>query len=256
MSLFMLSLAGFPPLAGFAGKFYMFRSAVLSGHTPLAVVGVLNSLLSVAFYLRVIVSMYMEEGGSAGKSFASRRTSTLPSTLAVAWNSLSWIAPARALSGAGPLLFPSIIYAVEKPDRNRDFRSSKPRVLRICRSLRRAARSHRRRDSTDPWPEFATARLKRFLEFRSNEAHRANVSVTAITDAAVSVDADSRPPAGSDWEFRLPLVAGSIGRSSKARTEALRRRRWARIHRAGLLKAAVLSRQIFRNRSNSLRLAD
>jgi NADH-quinone oxidoreductase subunit N len=69
MSLFMLSLAGFPPLAGFAGKFYIFRSAVLSGHTNLAVIGVLNSLLSVAYYLRVIVAMYMQEGGTESKTF-------------------------------------------------------------------------------------------------------------------------------------------------------------------------------------------
>jgi NADH-quinone oxidoreductase subunit N len=69
MSLFMLSLAGFPPLAGFTGKFYIFRSAVLAGHLNLAVIGVLNSLLSVIYYLKVIVAMYMEEGGSEGKSF-------------------------------------------------------------------------------------------------------------------------------------------------------------------------------------------
>jgi NADH-quinone oxidoreductase subunit N len=69
MSLFMLSLAGFPPLAGFTGKFYLFRSAVLAGHLGLAIIGVLNSLLSVIYYLRVIVAMYMEEGGTDGKSF-------------------------------------------------------------------------------------------------------------------------------------------------------------------------------------------
>jgi NADH-quinone oxidoreductase subunit N len=69
MSLFMLSLAGFPPLAGFTGKFYIFRAAVLSGHTILAIIGVLNSLLSVAYYLRVIVAMYMQEGGADGKAF-------------------------------------------------------------------------------------------------------------------------------------------------------------------------------------------
>ncbi|MFQ5849182.1 MAG: NADH-quinone oxidoreductase subunit N [Candidatus Binatia bacterium] len=71
MSIFMLSLAGFPPLGGFTGKFYLFRSAVVSGHTELAIIGVLNSLLSVIYYLRVVVMMYMEEGGVAGKSFAS-----------------------------------------------------------------------------------------------------------------------------------------------------------------------------------------
>ncbi|HEY6197284.1 MAG TPA: NADH-quinone oxidoreductase subunit N [Candidatus Binatia bacterium] len=63
MSLFMLSLAGFPPLAGFTGKFYLFRSAVAAGHTDLAVIGALNSLVSVFYYLRVILMMYMEEGG-------------------------------------------------------------------------------------------------------------------------------------------------------------------------------------------------
>ena len=70
MSLFMLSLAGFPALGGFTGKFYLFRSAVVSGHTDLAVIGALNSVLSVIYYLRVIVMMYMEEGGVEGKRFA------------------------------------------------------------------------------------------------------------------------------------------------------------------------------------------
>jgi NADH-quinone oxidoreductase subunit N len=69
MTVFMLSLAGFPPLAGFTGKFYVFRGAVMSGHLNLAIIGVLNSLLSVIYYLRVIVAMYMEEGGAASKSF-------------------------------------------------------------------------------------------------------------------------------------------------------------------------------------------
>jgi len=71
MSLFMLSLAGFPLLAGFTGKFYLFRSAVVAGYTELAIVGALNSVLSAVYYLRVIVMMYMEEGGVEGKSFAS-----------------------------------------------------------------------------------------------------------------------------------------------------------------------------------------
>ena len=69
MALFMLSLAGFPPLGGFVGKFYVFRSAVLGGYLGLAIIGVLNSLLSVIYYLRVIVAMYMEDGGAEGKSF-------------------------------------------------------------------------------------------------------------------------------------------------------------------------------------------
>ena len=97
MALFMLSLAGFPPLAGFTGKFYIFRSAVLSGHTVLAVIGVLNSLLSVVYYLRVIVAMYMEEGGAPGKSFNQSPYLYTAVGLAVVGTLYLGILPARAL---------------------------------------------------------------------------------------------------------------------------------------------------------------
>ncbi len=59
MTLFMISLAGLPPTVGFLGKLYLFRAAVIAGHTPLVVVGVLTSVVSVYFYLAVIVRMYM-----------------------------------------------------------------------------------------------------------------------------------------------------------------------------------------------------
>jgi NADH-quinone oxidoreductase subunit N len=59
MSVFMFSLAGFPPTAGFMGKFYVFSAAVKSGFVGLVVIGVLNSLLSVYYYLRVVVIMFM-----------------------------------------------------------------------------------------------------------------------------------------------------------------------------------------------------
>jgi len=60
-AIFLLSLAGFPPLAGFTGKFFVFSAAVETGWAWLAVIGVLNSLVSVYFYLRPIVHMYMRE---------------------------------------------------------------------------------------------------------------------------------------------------------------------------------------------------
>jgi len=61
MAIFMLSLAGVPPTAGFVGKFYIFSAAVQSGLIWLALVGVLNSVLSVYYYLRIVVLMYMRE---------------------------------------------------------------------------------------------------------------------------------------------------------------------------------------------------
>jgi NADH-quinone oxidoreductase subunit N len=97
MALFMLSLAGFPPLAGFTGKFYLFRSAVVAGHTDLAIIGALNSLLSVFYYLRVIVMMYMEEGGAAGKQFARAPYLYVAIVLAVIGTIYLGVLPAPAL---------------------------------------------------------------------------------------------------------------------------------------------------------------
>ncbi|MGQ9694696.1 MAG: NADH-quinone oxidoreductase subunit N [Thermodesulfobacteriota bacterium] len=59
MAIFMFSLAGIPPTAGFVGKFYIFSAAVKAGYIGLAIIGVLNSALSVYYYLRVTVVMYM-----------------------------------------------------------------------------------------------------------------------------------------------------------------------------------------------------
>jgi NADH-quinone oxidoreductase subunit N len=62
MAIFMLSLAGFPPLAGFVAKFFIFSAAVKSGYVYLAVIGMLNSVASVYYYFAVLVRMYMVEG--------------------------------------------------------------------------------------------------------------------------------------------------------------------------------------------------
>jgi len=61
LALFLLSLVGIPPTAGFVGKFYLFGAAVRSGYVWLAVIGVMNSAVAAYYYLRVIVSMYMRE---------------------------------------------------------------------------------------------------------------------------------------------------------------------------------------------------
>jgi NADH-quinone oxidoreductase subunit N len=58
MAVFMLSLVGIPPLAGFVGKFQLFGAAIDAGLTWLAVVAILNSVLSLGVYLRVVVPMY------------------------------------------------------------------------------------------------------------------------------------------------------------------------------------------------------
>ena len=61
MTVFMFSLAGIPPLAGFLGKLYVFAAAVEGGWWWLAAVGVFNSVISAYFYLRVVRYIYMQE---------------------------------------------------------------------------------------------------------------------------------------------------------------------------------------------------
>jgi len=60
-AVFLFSLAGFPPTGGFLAKFYVFSAAVREGLVSIVVIGVLASLVSVYYYLRVIVYMYMRE---------------------------------------------------------------------------------------------------------------------------------------------------------------------------------------------------
>ena len=61
MTVFLLSLAGIPPTAGFVAKVTVFTAAIGAGHWPLALVGVVASVAAAFFYLRVIVFMYMRE---------------------------------------------------------------------------------------------------------------------------------------------------------------------------------------------------
>jgi len=61
MLIFMLSLGGIPPTAGFMGKFWLFSAAIDAGYVWLAVIGVLNSAVSLYYYLRVVVFMWMKE---------------------------------------------------------------------------------------------------------------------------------------------------------------------------------------------------
>ncbi len=60
-AVFLISLAGFPPTGGFLAKFYVFSAAVRQGLISLVIIGVLASLVSVFYYLRIIIYMYMKE---------------------------------------------------------------------------------------------------------------------------------------------------------------------------------------------------
>lgn len=62
MAVFMLSLTGIPLTAGFIGKWYVFRVALEANLLPLAIIGVLTSVVSAFYYVRIIVNMYLKDG--------------------------------------------------------------------------------------------------------------------------------------------------------------------------------------------------
>jgi NADH-quinone oxidoreductase subunit N len=68
MAVFMFSLIGVPPTLGFVGKFYLFQAALRANLVGLAIIGVLTSLASAYYYLRVVVVMYMRPGEVAPRS--------------------------------------------------------------------------------------------------------------------------------------------------------------------------------------------
>jgi NADH-quinone oxidoreductase subunit N len=102
LSLFLMSLSGIPLTGGFIGKFYLFSAAIQGGYLGLAIVGVLNSVVSVAYYFRVIVTMYMRDP-SEGQP--SPDPIALPATAIIAITAIVtvWLGiyPAQILNLAG-----------------------------------------------------------------------------------------------------------------------------------------------------------
>ena len=137
LAVFLLSLAGFPPTAGFLAKFYVFSAAVAKGHVLLVVAAVLASLISVGYYLKVIVAMYMQDAESETGP-RPEQPGPLPGDLPVSFRGY----PARSVAGEspdshppslfGPLLAPtapgsSVGYSNRGPDVN-NIRSNRNRT--------------------------------------------------------------------------------------------------------------------------------
>ena len=85
MVVFLISLVGVPPLAGFVGKLLLFGAAIETDFTWLAVVAILNSVLSLAVYLRIVVPMYQtpKEAPASTRSIAAVWVVALVATVGV-----------------------------------------------------------------------------------------------------------------------------------------------------------------------------
>jgi len=98
MAIFMFSLAGIPPTAGFVGKFHIFASAVKGGFIDLAIIGIINSAVSVYYYLRVTVMIYMKDPDTVTPRLQFSRTAVLATTLAALATLILGIFPERFIT--------------------------------------------------------------------------------------------------------------------------------------------------------------
>ena len=96
MLIFMLSLGGIPPTAGFMGKFSLFAAAIESGYVGLAIIGVLNSAISLYYYVRVVVYMWVRREEAAAPPVVMSRALALVLIVAVAGTLVLGVYP-RAL---------------------------------------------------------------------------------------------------------------------------------------------------------------
>ena len=99
MAVFMFSMAGIPPLAGFFGKLYVFLAAVNEGLYALAVIGILTSVIGAFYYLRIVKIMYFDEPTDAFDRAASREVGVIM-TAACAFTLFFFVYPNPVIAGA------------------------------------------------------------------------------------------------------------------------------------------------------------
>ena len=98
MTVFLLSLAGLPPTGGFVGKYFLFSSALEAGEVLLVLIAIFASLASVYYYLRVVISMYMEEAHSASRMSSVPKLAVLAIAICLILTLHLGIFPAKLLS--------------------------------------------------------------------------------------------------------------------------------------------------------------
>lgn len=105
MLIFLFSLAGIPPTAGFVGKFYIFMALIRSGYVSLAVIAVIMSAISAYFYIRIVMLIYMKEP-TREFDLARSPANSLALAIAVAGTILIGILPTWFLDMAKSAIFP------------------------------------------------------------------------------------------------------------------------------------------------------
>ena len=99
MAVFMFSMAGIPPLAGFFGKLYVFMAAVNEGLYVLAIIGVLTSVVGAFYYLRIVKIMYFDEPADAFDRSAGREIGVIMAVAGL-FTLLFFVFPSPIVNGA------------------------------------------------------------------------------------------------------------------------------------------------------------
>jgi NADH-quinone oxidoreductase subunit N len=114
LAFFLISLAGFPPMGGFAAKYYMFYVALANGHPELLIIGVLASILGIYYYLRPVATMFMQQDESAAVP-SIPRTPTVPATPSRGSAKVGTPSTKRATTGGLAATGAAIAVAVKAP---------------------------------------------------------------------------------------------------------------------------------------------
>jgi len=100
LTVFLLSLAGVPPLGGFIAKFYLFGSVIQAGHVGLALIAVVNSVISVYYYLGPVLQLYLGEAGPERSALPARPWALACITVALVGTVVMGIFPAGTMQAA------------------------------------------------------------------------------------------------------------------------------------------------------------
>lgn len=114
LAFFLISLAGFPPMGGFAAKYYMFYVALVNGHPELLIIGVLASILGIYYYLRPVATMFMQQQENAPMPSISI-SPAVPVTPSRGSMKLGTTSAQRAITGGFATTGAAIAVAVKAP---------------------------------------------------------------------------------------------------------------------------------------------
>ena len=229
MLLFLLSLTGIPPTAGFVGKFYLFAAAVEAGYYWLVLIAVVNSAISLFYYMRVVVAMYMRDLPPQGMATSPPSRSTSPCCSprpercsSASSRAPSWSLPGPPRPGSAASRLSSAPAHIPAPGRFRRLTRGRS-AWHTFATLSRTAHGSSQRQGMDAmadlyvtWPDYHNAieRLAVAVHGRAGRSTRSSASPAAACASATRCRASS----SCRWPSSPPSRMGARPARSGARS--------------------------------------